>query len=265
MRATSLPTALPVATAAMALMAAVLVPPAVPSAAQAERWLRPVPGDVARPFSYSRAAPFTAGAHRGVDLAAPPGRRVRAACGGIVVHAGPVAGRGAVVSIRCGRRRVSHLPLASVAVRAGTAIAAGTPIGTVAPGHGGLHVGVRREGDPFAYEDPIPLLTRHRPARPPFAAVPSRRVRVRPPAPPRPRGPSRSVPRRAQPRDARARSPIPSVPPAPVAATDRRPAPWPVFAGLALLLAGAAGSGTAAIRRRRRGAALTLSPAEPAR
>ena len=258
----------------MVLMAAVLAPPAVPSAAQAERWLRPVPGDVARPFSYSRAAPFTPGAHRGVDLAAPPGRRVRAACGGTVVHAGPVAGRGAVVSIRCGRRRVSHLPLASVAVRAGTAIAAGTPIGTVAPGHGGLHVGVRREGDPFAYEDPMPLLTRPGPARPPFAAVPARRVRVRPPAPrpvARP-GAIRPAPHPAAGPGAirpalRPAPPPPVIRPAPrpAASTDRRPAPWPVFAGLALLLAGAAGSATVAIRRRRRGAALTLSPAESAR
>ena len=223
-----------------------------PSAAQAERWLRPVPGDVARPFSYSRAAPFTAGAHRGVDLAAPPGRRVRAACDGIVVHAGPVAGRGAVVSLRCGRRRVCHLPLDSVAVRAGTTIAAGTPIGTVAAGHGGLHVGVRREGDPFAYEDPIPLLTRHSPARPPFAAVPSRRVRVRPPAPHPVAGPVRSVPRRT-PQRGPSRPPT-GAPPRGRCSRDS-PSSWPARPA----------RGTAAIRRRRRGAALTLSPAEPAR
>ena len=254
MRATSCPTALPVAAAAL-LLAGALAPPAVPSSALAERWLRPVPGDVARPFSYSRAAPFTAGAHRGVDLAAPPGTRVRAACGGIVVHAGSVAGRGAVVSIRCGRRRVSHLPLASVAVRAGAAIAAGTPIGTVAPGHGGLHVGVRREGDPFAYEDPMSLLPDDEPVRPPFGA-PTRAVRVRPPAP-LPAAPPRAVgpvPRPAAP--PRAVGPVPHP-----AAPDRRPAPWPVFAGLALLLAGAAGSGTAVVRRRRRGRAAALSPA----
>ena len=58
MRAISLPTALPVAAAALALVAAVLAPLAVPSTALAERWQRPVPGEVARPFSYSRAAPF---------------------------------------------------------------------------------------------------------------------------------------------------------------------------------------------------------------
>ena len=60
-------------------MAAVLAPLAVPSTALAERWLRPVPGEVARPFSYARTTPFVAGAHRGADLAAAPGTIVRAA------------------------------------------------------------------------------------------------------------------------------------------------------------------------------------------
>ena len=72
---------------------------------------------------------------------------MRAACAGRVVHAGAVAGRDKVVSTTCGTRRVSYLPLAVVAVRAGARIRAGAPIGTVAPGHGGLHLGVRREGD----------------------------------------------------------------------------------------------------------------------
>ena len=41
----------------------------------------PVPGDVARGFSYA-GDPFAAGHHRGVDLAARAGEPVRAACGG---------------------------------------------------------------------------------------------------------------------------------------------------------------------------------------
>ena len=77
MRASLPPTARPVATAAVVLVAAVLVPLAITSTALAERWLRPVPGEVARPFSYAREAPFAAGAHRGVDLVAPPGTAVR--------------------------------------------------------------------------------------------------------------------------------------------------------------------------------------------
>jgi murein DD-endopeptidase MepM/ murein hydrolase activator NlpD len=235
-RATSLLTALPVAAAALALVAAALALLAVPSTAHAERWLRPVPGEVARPFSYDRAAPFTAGAHRGADLAAAPGTAVRAACAGRVVHAGPIAGRDRVVSTSCGGRRVSYLPLATVAVEQDAVVRAGAPIGTVAPGHGGLHLGVRRESDRFGYEDPMTLLPR--PERP-FTPAP----RVKPPG---------AAPRRARPRPA----PRPSTPraaprpaiPSPLAWST---APWPVWAGLALLLLGAAGSGTIAVRRRR--------------
>ena len=158
---------------------------AVPSAALAERWLRPVPGEVARTFDYSRAAPFARGAHRGADLAAPPGTPVRSACGGRVVHAGAVAGRRRRERPLRRACRVSYLPLASLAVRAGADLRAGAPIGTVAAGHGGLHLGVRREGDPFGYEDPLPLLARApaRPRRPP-ATPPARpdRARARAPA-----------------------------------------------------------------------------------
>jgi hypothetical protein len=175
-RASSLPPALTVAAAALA---AVLVPLGFPSSAPAERWLRPVPGELARSFSYTRAAPFARGAHRGVDLGAAPGTAVRSACSGMVVHAGPVA-RAGVVSMRCGGRRVSYLPLARVAVGAGAAVAAGAAIGTVAAGHGGLHLGVRREADRFAYEDPLALLAPGRPTPRPPATAPSRRTR--PPA-----------------------------------------------------------------------------------
>lgn len=237
MRAPSLPTALPVAIAALAFVAAVLAPLAVSSTALAERWLRPVPGEVARSFSYARGAPFAAGAHRGVDIAATPGAAVRAACAGRVVHAGAVAGRDEVVSVSCGGRRVSYLPLATVAVRAGAEIRAGAPIGTVARGHGGLHLGVRREGDPFGYEDPLALL----PAPDtPFAPAP------------RPTTPRGTTPRLAR------RPNLPQVAPRPAPAGAKvrpgasSPAQWPVWGGLALLLSGAAGSGTVAVRRRRR-------------
>ena len=39
----------------LVLVAVVLAPLAVPSTALAERWLRPVPGEVARSFSYAQA------------------------------------------------------------------------------------------------------------------------------------------------------------------------------------------------------------------
>ena len=238
-------------------MAAVLVPLADPSTAVAQRWLRPVPGEVARPFSYARAAPFAAGAHRGADLAAPRGTPVRAACSGRVVHAGPVAGHDDVASVRCGERRVSYLPLAAVAVPEGAAVRAGAPIGAVAAGHGGLHFGVRREGDPFGYEDPLALIGR--PAR---RHAPLPRLRPKPAArspmtrPARPRLAGR---RSSRPRLARIPRPEPI-------GLDRRPAPapWPVLAGLAAVLSGAAGSGTIAVRRRRLAAGHRVARADAA-
>jgi hypothetical protein len=284
-RATSPPPAPTIAAAASLLLAAVLALLAAPSAAVAERWLRPVPGEVARSFSYVRAAPFAPGAHRGADLAAPPGATVRSACSGTVVHAGPVARQGRVVSMRCGTRRVSYLPLASITVRAGAAIGAGAPLGTVAAGHGGLHVGVRREADRFGYEDPMRLLAPSPSAppavvrpHPPVArpAWPPRRYRPRvsiprpaihrPASPrleaPRPRAAlpapetlRRVAPRGATPAVARRPATPPVVPHAATPAVAPRPAtpplaPWPVWAGLAMLLAGAAGSGTVVARRR---------------
>ena len=269
MRATSLPAALPVAAVALPLVAAALVPLAVPSTALAERWLRPVPGEVARSFDYARATPFARGAHRGADLAARPGTTVRAACGGRVVHAGPVGGRDVVVSVSCGARRVSYLPLRTVVVRAGATIGPGTPLGTVAAGHGGLHIGVRRERDRFAYEDPTTLLSAAGRPGVPFAAPrasPPRRIAPRPWAPQRRIAPPRLVTaRRPRPGGPAARRivPLPARPVATVDAPGREVAPWPVWAGLAMLLCGATGSGAVALRRRRRAAARRLVPSRP--
>ena len=232
MRATSSPPTLLIAVVACALCAALPAPLAFPTAAVAGRWQRPVPGAVARPFSYQRSTPFVAGAHRGVDLSAAPGTVVLAACSGAVVYASAVAGRDRVVSTSCGSRRVSYLPLASIAVRKGGRVGAGARIGTVAAGHGGLHVGVRRASDRFAYVDPMTLFAA--PERP-FAPA------SRPVVP-------RLVPRMPVPRFGAAE---PTTRPL-ATAGPAAPAPWPVWAGLGLLLIGAAGSGTVAARRRHR-------------
>jgi hypothetical protein len=179
------------------------------------------------------------------------------------------------VSVRCGRRRVSYLPLARLAVRADSTIRAGAPIGTVAAGHGGLHLGVRRDADPFGYEDPLALLASPHQPRTPAPPV----VRRLPPRPVAARPSRRVVPRRVvvrrsprpdvapdSPRPVRRPVIAPGSPAAPATAphpvtalvagpraVNRRPdvAPWPVWAGLALLLTGAAGSGTVVVRRRR--------------
>lgn len=229
----------------------------------ASPWRPPVPGHVARGFSYRASEPFAAGRHRGVDLAAAPGSTARAACTGRVVTA-----RFAVVTLRCGPWRVTHLPLASVSVRAGALVMAGTPVGRVgtSAGHAGLHLGVRRAGAPFAYVDPLPFLRGSSPSPPP-AAVPAPRRDV-------PRsGPRESPPRvgpRAAPAPRGAPAPAPLAAPAPLVAfpVPASPgvrvsmpeptggvAPWPAWAGLAVLLLGAVGGGVR-IRVRRRRAAL---------
>jgi murein DD-endopeptidase MepM/ murein hydrolase activator NlpD len=247
----------------------------VPGAvARAERWRHPVPGAVTRSFSYSPAAPFRRGAHRGADLAAAPGAAVRAACAGRVLFAGAVAGSPRVVTVRCGTRRVTYLPLTRVQVGRGSSVAAGARLGTLAPGHGGgLHLGVRRAGDRFAYEDPLRFLRRSPRAWP----VGGRARHGRPPTPaPAPR--LDSLPRAApvlvphattphattSPRGAPHSATPP--PPAPARRTPRAaptaPAPWPVWAGLTAVLLGTAGSGTVALSRRR--AARRAAPAPTA-
>jgi murein DD-endopeptidase MepM/ murein hydrolase activator NlpD len=240
---------------------AALVPMAFPPPAVAGRWQRPVPGEVTRTFSYSPAAPFVAGAHRGADFAARPGEPVRAACDGVVVHAGGSPG-GRVVTLRCGGRRVTHLPLTRVTVRRGARVRSGARIGTVAPGHGGLHLGVRRAADPFGYEDPLALLPpplSRRPA-PPLAPVarppaliarPGAAVAAGPAAIARP-GPAAI----ARPGPAAIARPGPAVVQPVILTPPRggplRTAPPLAWAGLALVLLGAAGSGTLRVRRRPR-------------
>ena len=194
-------------------------------------WRPPVPGPVTRSFDPG-SHPFEAGRHRGVDLAAAPGAPVRAPCGGPVTFAGQVGSSGRVVTLRCGRWRVTHLPLASIAVRQGTAVREGAVIGTVAASreHHGLHLGVRREGTRFGYADPLRFLAAGRPAPPPLGRAP-RRHRQRPAPPRRPAAPP--------PRPAVAPRPFAAPPPAGSSPGGGAPvAPWPVWVGLALVLAG---------------------------
>jgi murein DD-endopeptidase MepM/ murein hydrolase activator NlpD len=220
--------------AAVALAALAAAPPA------AQAWRRPVPGAVARAFAYSPAEPFVRGGHRGVDLRALPGATVRAACAGRVAFAGR-----AVVTLRCGPWRVTHLPLATFAVRAGERVREGTPLGTLAPSrdHRGLHVGVRRAGDPFGYVDPLRFLPDA--GGPPVTLAP----------------PGGEVPRVGPAGDGRPAPPVSARPPALVSApappgvrvpSVRPPAPWPVWIGLALALLGAVGRGVRVRARNRR-------------
>lgn len=122
-------------------------------------WRWPLDGrpSVIRRFDPPRQ-PWLAG-HRGVDLAAWPGRLVHAAGAGTVGFARDLAGRGVVVITHAHRLRTTYLPVLA-SVRPGERVRAGDPIGVVegSPGHcttSCLHWGLRR-GD--AYLDPLLLV-----------------------------------------------------------------------------------------------------------
>jgi hypothetical protein len=177
-----------------------------------------------------------------------------------------------------------------VTVHAGRRVAPGERLGTVGTSslHRGLHVGVRRAGDRFAYVDPLAFLPaqaprvtfppppgeRRRPATParrlPPAAEPRRPVPVRA-APARRQAPRLAAParhlaprvgspvRRPAPQLAPpARRPAPWLPaPARVSPASRPGvrvpgglAPWPAWLGLALVLGGALGGGMRVRARR---------------
>ncbi|MBW0105894.1 M23 family metallopeptidase [Pseudonocardia sp. KRD-291] len=124
--------------------------------------LHPAP-QVGTPF---RRPTFRYGTgHRGADLVAAPGQAVLAAREGVVVFAGPVAGRGVVSVDHPDGLRTTYEPV-TAAVAVGARVAAGDPLGVLGPGHAGcpdtacLHWGVRR--GKVDYLDPLVLL---RPAR----------------------------------------------------------------------------------------------------
>lgn len=124
--------------------------------------LLPVDAPVLR-FFVRPAQRWSAG-HRGVDLAAEPGRPVRSPVSGVVEFAGPVAGRTVITVVRPDGLRASLEPLTDV-LPVGATVVAGDVVGSVAPdpqatgGHclpeSCVHWGVRVAGD---YVDPLSLL-----------------------------------------------------------------------------------------------------------
>jgi len=152
------------------VVAAVLVVLAAPAGAQpapqpAPRapstgysWpLSPVPV-VLRPFQ-PPMHPYGPG-HRGVDLAGAVGQPVLAAADGVVVFAGPLAGRGVVSVQHPDGLRTTYEPV-TAAVAAGAAVRRGQVLGELAVGHPScrpaacLHWGVRRGTE---YLDPLRLV-----------------------------------------------------------------------------------------------------------
>lgn len=232
--------AVPLVLLLLVLVVATWVPaPAPVVAGVAGGWRLPVQGDVLRLFAVG-ADRYAAGQHRGIDLAAPPGTPVHAACAGRVSFAGHVPRGGRTVSVRCGRLVATYQHLRSAAVRRGQVVAAGGPIGSVgrARPRPHVHLGARLFAT-GAYVDPLALLSSGPGEGPPPATAPARRPR------PRPLVPSPEL---------RAPLPAPLAPAREVRAPLPRPAPlpWPVWLGLGLVGLGLPLGGLVSVRRRRR-------------
>jgi hypothetical protein len=220
-------------------------------AAGAWRW--PLEGEVVREFVVG-ADRFAPGQHRGINVAAPVGTSVYAACGGRVRFAGPVADNGRTVSVVCGRHVATYLHLESVAVRRGQPVPPGARLGTVGrtgrPDRGPVHLHLgARELASGRYVDPRDLLAATT-SPPPVVVGPRSAPRLRP----TPLGPApRVVPaHRTVPARRTVPAPMPSPVPAPVSASSptRRDIPLVAWAGLALLAAGLPVGALVRVRRR---------------
>ncbi len=160
---------------------------ASPAAAR-ERWLWPVRGPVVGRFAVGPDR-FAAGQRRGIDIAAPLGAPVRAACSGRVSFTGAVGASGRVVAVACGPLSATYLHLGQAAVRRGEFVGAGEPIGTVGASgrsrepmsHVALGARVRARPRGEGYVDPRRLLGADPPGAP--RALPARRVTPPEPGP----------------------------------------------------------------------------------
>lgn len=126
-------------------------------------WLRPVDGELVRPFE-EPASVYGPG-HRGADLAAAPGTPVRVANDGEVTFAGPVAGTLHVTVLHAGGLRTTYSFLESVTVRRGAVLERGDVVGTAGGTNDDhdasvLHLGLRlgeRYLDPMLLFGPLDL------------------------------------------------------------------------------------------------------------
>lgn len=213
--------------------------------AGAAGWRWPLRGPVIGAFHVSPDAPFARGQRRGIDLSAPSGAVVRAACPGRVSFAGALPRRGLAVSVRCGALVATYLGLGRLSVRAGLRVGRGEDLGALGPA-GRLRLGARRAGDRRGYLDPRTVLADGHPAPPRLGPAPRALRPVRPAAWPA----------------AFAPSPSPSPPPPPDATAARR-LPWPAYPAVALVASALPVGGLVRRRRRRRaarGAVLARAP-----
>jgi Peptidase family M23 len=202
--------------------------------AGAAGWRWPLRGPVVGAFRVSPQAPFARGQRRGIDVSAPPGALVRAACPGRVTFAGPLPHRGLAVSVRCGALVSTYLGLGRLSVRVGSRVGRGDGLGPLGPS-GRLRLGARRAADRRGYVDPLALLA------------------DRPPTPPR-LGPAPRAPhhRFHRPLPAVAPALLPAPAPTAAAAPPPRRLPWPAYPALALVASALSVGGVVRRRRGRR-------------
>jgi hypothetical protein len=201
-------------------------------------WRWPLRGPLVGRFRFTPGAPYARGQRRGIDVAAPPGTEVRAACAGPVTFAGALPRFGRAVSVRCGALLATYLRLARVEVSRGAIVAPGQPLGTLGA-TGVLRLGARRAADRRAYLDPVTLLSDADPQMPDLGPAP------------RPRRPGEV--RREHPRAPAPRPPMPHPRRAP--ATPRATAqrlPWPAYPAIALIAIALPVGGLVRLRRRGR-------------
>lgn len=238
-------TASPAAAAPTAPPAAAHAPPARAQAGPPARlradWRWPLHGPLVGRFRVTPRAPYARGQHRGVDVAAPPGTLVRAACAGRVTFTGSLPRFGRAVSMRCGALIATYLRLARVKVSRGAIVAPGQPLGTLGAA-GVLRLGARRADNRHAYVDPVTLLRDPDPRLPVLGPAPrSRRPRAVWPARPRTLAPRPSASPGAPQRAAPASQPR----------AAHQHLPWPAYPALALIATALPVGGL--VRRRHRG------------
>jgi murein DD-endopeptidase MepM/ murein hydrolase activator NlpD len=214
-------------------------------AAGAAGWRWPLRGPVVGGFRVTPQAPFAPGQRRGIDVAARPGARVRAACPGRVTFAGPLPRRGLAVSVRCGALVATYLGLGRLAARVGSRVARGDVLGSLGAS-GRLRLGARRAADRRGYVDPLALLSDASPAPPRLG--------------PAPRAPHHRF-HRPLPAVAPALLPAPAPAPTAAPATPPRRLPWPAYPALALVASALPVGGL--IHHRRRRARATAAAAVP--
>ena len=136
---------------------------------RAATWLWPLTPQPAGDRRFERPATRFGAGHRGIDVSAAPGADVTAVAAGVVTHSGVIAGRGTVTVRHASGVASTYEPLDD-RVATGTAVEAGTVLGTIGAGSHCdpapcLHLGARLGEE---YLAPLLLFTRARIILPPL-------------------------------------------------------------------------------------------------